>query len=161
MSAPKRRKSAGKGRARTSESGTRAPRTRTRFRSSRRGFDTSHREVCFLIGKDGSVLWSDASDSPVALPDSRARWEAIWSSRERLDVIAHSHPVGPPAFSAEDQSTMEALDSALGIPVRYMVVAPSVTIAKTGATGTTEHVSPEPWWVALLRLASGMQKEGR
>ena len=119
------------------------------------------REVCFLVGKDGSVLWSDASDSPVALPDSRARWEAIWSNRERLDVIAHSHPVGPSAFSAEDQSTMEALDSALGTTIRYMVVAPSTTIAKTGAAGTTETVSPEPWWVALLRLASGMQKEGR
>ncbi|HTL32383.1 MAG TPA: hypothetical protein VL326_04640 [Kofleriaceae bacterium] len=119
------------------------------------------REVCFLVGKGGAVLWSDASDSPVALPDSRARWEAIWSLREHLDVIAHAHPLGLSAFSAEDQSTMEALDSALGTSIRYMVVAPSVTIAKTGAAGTTEQVSPEPWWVALLRLASGMQKESR
>ena len=117
------------------------------------------REVCFLIGKGGAILWSDASDSPVALPDSRTRWEAIWDNREHLEVIAHSHPVGPAAFSAEDVSTMEALDAALGKSMHYMVVAPRKTISRTGTTD--EDVSPEPWWVALLRLASGMQKEGR
>lgn len=121
----------------------------------------AQREVCFLVGKGGAVLWSDASDSPVALPDSRARWEAIWNLRDELEVIAHSHPVGPSAFSAEDTSTMEALDSALGKSMRYMVVAPTLTIARHG-TGKTEEVIPEPWWAALLRLASGMtkQKEG-
>ena len=117
------------------------------------------REVCFLIGKGGAILWSDASDSPVALPDSRSRWEAIWNSREHLEVIAHSHPIGPAAFSAEDISTMEALDAALGKSMQYMVVAPRVTISRTSTTDT--EVSPEPWWAALLRLASGMQKEGR
>ena len=116
------------------------------------------REVCFLIGRSGAVLWADASDSPSALPDSRARWEAIWSHREELDVIAHSHPIGPSAFSAEDESTMRALDSALGRPVRYMVVAPRVTITRLGEA-PTESVSPEPWWTGLLRLASGMRKE--
>jgi hypothetical protein len=117
------------------------------------------REVCFLIGKTGAILWADASDSPFALPDSRARWEAIWLHRDELEVIAHSHPIGPAAFSAEDESTMLALDSALGTVMRYIVVAPRVTIARHGAT--TEQVVPEPWWAALLRLASGMkQTEG-
>jgi hypothetical protein len=118
------------------------------------------REVFMLIGKGGAILWSDASDSPVALPDSRSRWEVIWGMREHIEVIAHSHPIGPAAFSAEDLSTMEALDAALGKSMNYMVVAPRTTIARTGTTETTE-VSPEPWWAALLRLASGMQKEGR
>jgi len=119
------------------------------------------REVCFLISKAGAILWADASNSPSALPDSRARWEAIWTHRDDLHVIAHSHPVGPSAFSAEDESTMEALDSALGRPVRYMVVAPAVTITRLGRLGAppTESVSPEPWWAGLLRLASGMRKE--
>ncbi len=112
------------------------------------------REVCFLIGKDGSILWADASDSPAALPDSRARWEAIWERRELLAEIAHSHPVGPAAFSSEDESTMEALDSALGRVMRYTVVAPRVTILR--AEGTTQKLVPEPWWAGLLRLASGM-----
>ena len=116
------------------------------------------REVCFLIGESGAVLWADASDSPSALPDSRARWEAIWSRREELAEIAHSHPHGPAAFSAEDRSTMEALDSALGRAVRFSVVAPRVTIARDPDGGTSQVV-PEPWWAALMRLASGMTKE--
>jgi hypothetical protein len=112
------------------------------------------REVCFLIGDGGAVLWADASDSPAALPDSRARWEAIWSRRDRIEIIAHSHPVGPSAFSREDQTTMIALDSALGRVVRYCVVAPRVTIAREG--DLTTEIDPEPWWADLLRLASGM-----
>jgi hypothetical protein len=116
------------------------------------------REVCFLVGKGGAILWADASNSPAALPDSRDRWEAIWRLRDELEVIAHSHPMGPSAFSVEDESTMEALDSALGRPMRYMVVAPRVTIAREGTVRTADVV-PEPWWAALLRLASGMQHE--
>lgn len=117
------------------------------------------REVFMLVGRGGAILWADASDSPAALPDSRARWEAIWAMREEIEVIAHSHPVGPSAFSAEDESTMAALDDALGKVMRYMVVASRVTIARQGLRAPIEQVSPEPWWVALLRLASGMTKE--
>ena len=112
------------------------------------------REVCFLIGESGAVLWSDASSSPSSMPDSRARWEAIWSRREVLAEIAHSHPNGRAAFSATDESTMQALTSALGHAPRYSVVTPLVTIAHVGEKTIT--VSPEPWWADLLRLASGM-----
>ena len=118
---------------------------------------TESREVCFLIGHGDTILWGDASDSPAALPDSRARWEAIWRHRDELSAIVHSHPVGPAAFSAEDLSTMQALDSALGKPMRYCVVAPRITISRRDAT--TETVSPEPWWAGLLRLASGMPQK--
>ena len=111
-------------------------------------------EVCFLIGRGGAVLWADASASAVALPDSRQRWEAIWRVREELEEIAHSHPVGPLHFSAEDESTMEALDSALGRTLRFSVVAPAGMIARQG--DRDERVLEEPWWAALLRLASGM-----
>ena len=111
------------------------------------------REVCFLIGRGGALLWADASDSPAALPDSRARWEAIWRHKDELEIIAHSHPAGPAAFSAEDETTMQAIDSALGRALRYAVVAPRVTITRDGT------MSQEPWWAALLRLASGMGKE--
>jgi proteasome lid subunit RPN8/RPN11 len=115
------------------------------------------REVCFLIGRGDAILWADASDSPSALPDSRARWEAIWHHRDQLAAIAHSHPVGPAAFSAEDLSTMQAIDSALGCSMRYCVVAPRVTIARAG--DRDEQLTAEPWWAGLLRLASGMTKE--
>ncbi|MBL8952259.1 MAG: hypothetical protein JNK82_15880, partial [Myxococcaceae bacterium] len=81
-------------------------------------------EVCLLISKTGSILWSDASQSPLALPDSRARWEAIWQHRDDLAEIVHSHPFGPRGFSPEDETTMQALDAALGRPLRYAVLAP-------------------------------------
>ncbi len=114
------------------------------------------REVCILLSADGAILWAHASTSPTLLPDSRTRWEAIWEHRERLVAIAHSHPVGPSAFSAEDESTMAALDDALGRRLTYYVVSPGKTISRTG-DATTETMSPEPWWAALLRLASGMR----
>jgi len=115
------------------------------------------REVCFLIGHDGAVLWEDKSGSPEALPDSRDRWEAIWRLRGELAEIAHSHPRGPAAFSAEDESTMEAIDRALGRAVRYSVVAPRAAIARAG--GETFRMDPEPWWAGLMRLTSGMTRD--
>ena len=115
----------------------------------------SGREVFFLIGKGGAVLWSDASTSPSRLPDSRSRWQAIWAHREELEELSHSHPNGPLAFSAEDETTMAALNSALGKQLRFSVVAPSGVVAKSGET--IERVESEPWWAELLRLASGMQ----
>jgi Prokaryotic homologs of the JAB domain len=122
------------------------------------------REVFFLLGEEGIILWSDASDSPVHLPDSRTRWEAIWSRRDRIFEVAHSHPVGPLAFSREDDTTMRALVTALGHPLLFSVVAPDGMIRRfepvEAATPTPadERVEMEPWWTSLLRLASGMKK---
>lgn len=112
------------------------------------------REVCFLIGLRGEILWSDASTSASALPDSRARWEAIWRHRVELFEISHSHPEGPLAFSAEDESTMAALNTALGRKLRFSVVAPNGMIVREGDTDTQQE--KEPWWAALLRLSSGL-----
>lgn len=119
------------------------------------------REVLLLIGEDDVVLWSDASDSPAALPDSRARWEAIWSRRERIVEIAHSHPIGPQAFSREDETTMTALVTALGRSITFSVVAPRGMIRCTKKLDEYFPVSlvesgNEPWWTSLLRLASNM-----
>ncbi|QRK08798.1 hypothetical protein JQX13_01030 [Archangium violaceum] len=113
------------------------------------------REVCLLIGRDGAALWSDASDSPVSLPDSRARWEAIWRLRDELEEIAHSHPVGPRAFSAEDETTMEALTLALGRPVRFSVVAPDGMVVREH--GGERILTEEPDWARRLRAESGMR----
>jgi hypothetical protein len=117
------------------------------------------REVCFLIDGEGRLLWSDASSSPVSLPDSRARWEAIWHHRAQLAEIAHSHPIGPLAFSHEDETTMEALIAALGAKPRFSVVAPDGMLVR-GPDGQDTRVPQEPWWTGLLRLASGMTGEG-
>jgi len=113
------------------------------------------REVCFLIDGEGRLLWSDASTSPVALPDSRVRWEAIWRHRSQLAEISHSHPVGPLAFSQEDETTMEALIAALGARPRFSVVAPDGMLVRD-REGQEARAAEEPWWTQLLRLASGM-----
>ena len=117
--------------------------------------DGKTREVCFLIGADDTVLWSDASTSPVALPDSRARWNAIWSRRDRLVEIAHTHPLGGAHFSPEDETTMAALDSGLGRKLRYSVVTPDAMLRRVPDEGDG-LVADEPWWTALIRSASGL-----
>jgi hypothetical protein len=117
------------------------------------------REVCFLIDGEGRILWSDASTSPVSLPDSRARWEAIWQHRAQLAEISHSHPVGPLAFSHEDETTMEALIAALGARPRFSVVAPDGMLVRD-PQGQESRATEEPWWTHLLRLASGMTGGG-
>ena len=109
-------------------------------------------EVLFLIDHAGRVLWSDASSSPVALPDHRGRWEAIWDNRAELSEIAHSHPIGPLAFSAEDEATMTALTDALGRAPLFSVVTPEAMLRRQG--GRDERVVDEPWWASLLRRAS-------
>jgi hypothetical protein len=117
----------------------------------------AEREVLFLLDEAGEVLWSD-SGSASALPDSRERWEVIWSVRGRLAAIAHSHPHGPLAFSGVDQETMASLDAALGRPLRYLVVAPAGVIERR-ADGSG-RLESEPPWVERMRLESGM-KGGR
>lgn len=114
----------------------------------------AQREVCFLIGAGRALLWSDASASPWALPDSRERWEAIWLRRDDLTEIVHSHPEGPLAFSLEDVTTMDAIDAALGRPLHYGVVAPNGVVLRDEAG--VHLAASEPWWAEPLRRASGM-----
>ena len=47
----------------------------------------SSREVFFLLGADGEILYRDEGTSPTYIPDSRDRWEAIGRARERLSEI--------------------------------------------------------------------------
>ena len=112
------------------------------------------REVLFLIGKNESVLWADASNSSVALPDTRERWEKIWALREEIVEIAHTHPIGPLAFSHEDETTMAALGSALAKPLRFSVVAPDGMVVRQDDKDV--RVEQEPWWTSILRTLSGM-----
>jgi hypothetical protein len=116
------------------------------------------REVCFLIGAGEAVLWADASQSAVALPDSRARWLAIWARRTEIVEIAHTHPAGGLGFSREDETTMQALDEALGRKLRYSVVTPDGMLRREpGAGEKVVGREDEPWWTGLIRLASGIR----
>ena len=116
---------------------------------------TTRREVFFLIGPEHRVLWSDTTESPLALTDKRARWEAIWSHRDTLVELCHSHPVGPDGFSAEDATTMEALDAGLGKSLRFSLVTPNGYFVRAGKVDV-ERAAPPPW-VQALRAESGMR----
>jgi proteasome lid subunit RPN8/RPN11 len=107
-------------------------------------------EICALLDGDGNILWMDASTSPVALPDSRARWEAIWRHREDLAGIAHTHPSGLLAFSNTDTTTMAAIDAALGRRLQYTIVTPTGMLHRD-PDGQLHTPDLEPAWVARLR----------
>jgi hypothetical protein len=113
------------------------------------------REVFFLIGAGDLVLWSDTADTPLALPDSRARWEAIWSRRAEVVELAHSHPIGPDAFSEEDVSTMDALEAALGRALTFSLVTPSGYFVRGEKNVAVKREAPR--WVQQLRSASRME----
>lgn len=111
------------------------------------------REVFAIIGAGEQILWTDASHSPVALPDSRARWEAIWSRKELIVELTHSHPVGPDTFSAEDVSTMEALELALGRALRFSLVTPGGYFVR--GAGNEALSEPRPGWFETVKAESG------
>lgn len=113
------------------------------------------REVFFIIGKDDIVLHEEASTSPIALPDARSRWERIWELRDEIVELSHSHPLGPLGFSDVDESTMAALESALGKKIVFSVVAPEATVRRD-LDGKTSIVAVEPPWAARMRELSGM-----
>jgi hypothetical protein len=114
------------------------------------------REVCFLLDAAGMVLWQDTTGSAGALADSRSRWEAIWARRDALAEVAHTHPGGLLAFSAEDLTTMDAIDAALGRPLAYSVVT-AESVLRREPSGVTLVAAREPAWVSALRTASGLE----
>ena len=71
--------------------------------------------MCFLIGAGGEVLWSDASESPVALPDttpppSRQEWlEVVLRHVAESTTLAGS----PDVSQAPDKAATEAEKEAL------------------------------------------------
>ncbi|MFO0552415.1 MAG: hypothetical protein U0271_28765 [Polyangiaceae bacterium] len=113
------------------------------------------REVFFLIDLEGAVLFEEASDSAIAIPDARARWQRIWELRDRLSEISHSHPLGPLGFSEVDDTTMEAIDSALGRRLTFSVVAPDGMVRRE-PDGKVHAVRDEPAWTSRMRALSGM-----
>jgi hypothetical protein len=84
------------------------------------------------------------------LPDSRTRWEAIWRLREQVVEIAHTHPGGLLAFSAEDLTTMDAIDCALGRKLGYAVVTAD-NLLRRGPDGAIMVEAGEPPWLAEIR----------
>jgi hypothetical protein len=94
-------------------------------------------EVAVIIDKDGAPLhWRGTTDSSGGyIPDSRPFWDVIWSLRNEIAGIAHTHPwSGNPCPSPTDLSTFEAIELGLG----KRLVWPIVTMDRYGFFGWTK-----------------------
>ena len=98
-----------------------------------------------------SLVWVSMG-SLTAIPDSRARWNAIWENREDLTEIVHTHPGRLLRFSHEDLTTMEAVESALGRPLRWSIVTDDGYFSQFD--GKAGNLAAKPWWLPVLRELS-------
>jgi hypothetical protein len=95
-----------------------------------------------------------------ALPDSRDLWDVIWTNRERISGIAHSHPgQGVPGPSFEDVTTFSAIELALGRRLDWWITsADRVALVRWRGPAKydydAEPLESEPSWVAELRRLS-------
>ena len=115
------------------------------------------REVCFLITKDERIL-QIYTGTATRIPDSRARWNFIWTYRDEIGEIAHTHPGGFLRFSAEDLTTMEAVESATDNEFHWSIVTRHSYLIRNGLKGD-DRIYPidlydGPWWMEPLRELS-------
>ena len=120
-------------------------------------------EVFMIVDRNGHIMWTDHGPSAAAIPDKLANWEAVWAHRDTLAVLAHSHPLGPDDFSAEDRTTMIATVKGLGRPVWFGLVTPNLTVVRLvegtdAVRGTTMPPFLEPAWARKLRRVSSMMR---
>ena len=108
------------------------------------------KEVCFVVCGE-SLVWVSMG-SLTAIPDSRARWNAIWENREDLTEIVHTHPGRLLRFSHEDLTTMEAVEAALGRSLRWSIVTSDGFL--TRHDGEDCRRRDTPWWLPVLRKIS-------
>lgn len=83
-------------------------------------------EVGVVVGLDGTALhWHLPPDrSAGALPDSVDLWEVLWTRRQEVLGIAHSHPgAGVPVPSWTDLTTFAAIEAGLGRRLRWWITS--------------------------------------
>ena len=139
------------------------------------------REVAVVIAQDGTPLyWHVPPDaSGAAIPDSQDLWAVIWSNRDRILGVAHTHPWDGKAWpSTTDLTTFDAIERALGRGLTWWVVTFTEVrkLTRTGsgsAAAPPRRRSPARWrsrstttsgpdmppWVARLRALSRNQQE--
>ena len=107
--------------------------------------------------------------SAVSLPDSRKLWDLLWSQRDSLLGVAHSHPGNLLRPSLVDVSTFAAVEAGLGRRLFWWIVTQESLAVyryhpRTGGyeivrTPLTEPMNEEtPSWVASLRHLSSETK---
>lgn len=109
----------------------------------------------------------DADDQPTywhlpegrtaaSIPDSRDLWMVLWSGRERLAGVAHTHPAGATQPSATDLVTFRACEDGLGRRLSWWIVTPTEVMLCTHDSDDPRgyRCQPDPTphaWVEALR----------
>ena len=125
-------------------------------------------EAAVLVDRLGAPLaWHlPPGRSATAIPDSRDLWESMWTHREILGGLAHTHPgSGEPHPSREDLTTFAACEAALGIRLDWWI-ATSDRVIRYRWTGpydltytSVDPLGPTPW-LDQLRIHSTTPEGG-
>lgn len=104
-------------------------------------------EVVVLVGIDAIgqevplYVHVPTQPSVAAVPDSPDLWAVIWSLRDRLVGIAHTHPPGAMEPSSQDLATVRGVERALGRTIFWWILDPctlrAVRFAPAGERGYT------------------------
>ena len=108
------------------------------------------REVCFILVED--KILRAYFGSATRVPDSRERWDVIWTHRDEITEIAHSHPGEFLDFSHEDLTTMEAVEAGTGRKFTWSIITKSGILSRNGARDICREDAP--WWLELMRALS-------
>lgn len=121
-------------------------------------------EVAVVVGVGGEVLhWHlPPGRSAVSIPDSRGLWDVLWTHREVVAGVAHTHPRGLAVASQEDLTTFAACEAGLGRRLDWWVATPDavacfVWVGPEGTDYQGQPVADEtlPWLSELRKLSYG------
>lgn len=125
------------------------------------------REVLGLYDQNRDPIYFSTSNHMGQIADHLAIWEAIWSNRDDLYEIAHTHPVGPDHFSETDITTMRSIVTGLGRGVRFWVITPrwcilqevefrdgSAYFPPNQTLISLDHITVPPWVPDLIRKSN-------
>jgi hypothetical protein len=82
-------------------------------------------ESAMVFDREGRVIfWLGPNGcSEGAIADSQILWDRIWSDRDRIGGVAHTHPwEGPTTASTTDLTTWAAIEAGLGTRLYWPIV---------------------------------------
>lgn len=119
------------------------------------------KEAAVVIESEQAVYWhAPQGRSKTHLPDSSSLWSVLWSRREKVDGVAHTHPgEGWPVPSQEDLTTFSAIERGLGRRLRWWIASDDALVELTWrGPGALDYrsmrVDEAPKWLAPLRQRS-------
>lgn len=119
-------------------------------------------EIALVVDLDDAPLhWHlPPGRTAVAIPDSRELWDVLWTHRNRIGAVAHTHPGGGvPVPSREDLSTFAACEAGLGRRLQWWIVTRDHARCFRWC-GPDRHeygtctATGEPDWIEALRSES-------